>query len=313
MELYEIIRSNYDIEPIIKIEKTKNGSGNTYFIETIGEKYIAKVNERMDFVYVYDKVQNILKQMDFLQSSIIKSNNGEIMTSEGIVLYQVIDGENYTTLSKNQSKNAIKYIREYNKALRLVPFNNEELEIKNHWDKAKSMYFIINDFPNYLNALEIGIENKKNIYDVISILSNNMTKVIEAKKQLIHSDLGADNFIFKKDKVISVIDFTPEYNHELYSLCQFIYWNYLWNAENINIEAIDNYFRLYNFDDNFNTEKELFNLMLLNSALYRLAGPLIDSFNRSIKDYSRFKKRFFILSELLRNYKYSLRMGEMQW
>ncbi|MCQ4923575.1 phosphotransferase [Tissierella carlieri] len=299
MELYEIIENDYSIGSIIEIEKTKHGSGNTYFVETNRKEYIAKINERMDFVHIYDKVQKLLNEMNLLQSCIIKTNCGGVMTSEGVVLYEFIDGDSCTILTKSQSENAIRYIRKYNKALSLIPFKIEELDVKNHWDKARSIDFIINEFSNYLIELEIDTQDKKYIYDAINMLSKNKSRITDKNKQLIHSDLGADNFIFKDDKVISIIDFTPEYNHEVYSLCQFIYWNYLWNTSNINKDDINNYLKIYNFDDDINIEKDAFYLLLLNAALYRIVGPLIDKLNRNNKDYKGLKKRFFILKEVL--------------
>lgn len=299
MELHKIISENYSFKSIIEIKKTKNVSGNTYFIETKQEKYVVKINERIDFVNIYDKVQSILNQMNLLQSRIIKTNEGMLMTSEEIVLYEFIDGNNYNTLSKNQFENAIKYISKYNEALKLVPFKNEEIALKNHWDRARSVEFIIDEFPKYLHELEINYEYKENIYNAISILYKNKGKMSNSNKQLIHSDLGADNFIFKNYEMISIIDFTPEYNHELYSLCQFIYCNYLWDNSNINKDEINNCFNIYNFDGNIDIEIDFFYLLLINAVLYRIVGPLMDMFNKNIKDYSRLKKRFVILSELL--------------
>lgn len=299
MELHKIISENYSFKSIIEIKKTKNGSGNTYFVKTKREKYVAKINERIDFVNIYDKVQSILNQMNLLQSRIIKTNEGMLMTSEEIVLYEFIDGSNYKTLSKNQFENAIRYIRKYNEALKLLPFKNEEIDLKNHWDRARSIDFIINELPKYLRELEIDDEHKENIYAAINILSRNKGKMSDSNKQLIHSDLGADNFIFKGDQIISIIDFTPEHNNELYSICQFIYWNYLWNNSNINKDEINNCFNVYNFDGKIDIETDFFYMLLINAVLYRIVGPLIDMLNKDIKDYNRLKKRFTILSKLL--------------
>lgn len=300
MGLQEIIENNYSLEPIIKIKKTKNGSGNTYFIKTTGEKYIVKINERFDFVHIYDKVETKLNQMNLLQSRIIKTNQDLLMTSEGVVLYEFISGDNYTMLSKVQIENSIKYIRNYNKALSLVSFKNEELIIKNHWDQAKSITFIVNEFPNILSELELEIRDKKNIYDAINILSKNRDCMEMQYKQLIHSDLGADNFIFRNDQIISIIDFTPDYNHELYSLCQFIYWNYLWYNLTINRDEINYFFRVYNHGNDLEIEEDISYLLLMYSALYRIVGPLLDLYNRNIKEYKGLEKRFFILEELIK-------------
>lgn len=299
MNLHMLIKKNYNIDSIKKIEKTKNGSGNTFLVETNSRKYILKINERRDFVKIYDKVEKKLNSFSLLQSRIIKTNKNEIMTTEGVVLYQHIEGENHSILNKIQSKNAIEYINKYNEALKLVPFEKNELCIKNQWDKARLMGYITNEFPILMTKLQLEKKCKKNINDVINILLINKAKLERQNKQLIHSDLGADNFIFQGNKVVSIIDFTPDYNHEVYSLCQFIYWNYLWSSSSINIEVINDYLRLYSSYSCRKSEDNVFYLLLLNSALYRIVGPLANMYDRGNKDYSRLEKRFLILEKLL--------------
>lgn len=297
MKIHQILMNNYNIEPIIKIEKTKNGSGNAFFVETKQEKYIAKINERADFIKIYAKVQHELNKKNILQSQIIRTNKGLILTSEGLALYEFIEGDNHKILTKSQYENAIKYIKSYNKALESVKFDQAELSSKNHWDKAKSLDFMIDEFSDYIINSDLDIENKKNIYDAIKIMSKNKNQLSELKKQLIHADLGADNFIFKSDQIISIIDFTPEYNHELYSLCQFIYWNYFWFNQNINKDEINEYLRLYNLDENI--EINIFYLLLIRAALYRIIGPIMEMLKKDIKTYDSLKKRFKILDNLI--------------
>jgi Ser/Thr protein kinase RdoA (MazF antagonist) len=300
-KLHEIIEKNYNIGAIAKIEKTTNGSGNTYMIETNVGKYIAKVNERIDFVSIYNKVERALNSLGFIQSCIIKTTKNKIMASEGVVLYEYINGENHLVLSEAQSNNAIKYMKEYNKALKMVPFNKEEISVINYWDKARSLDFIIRELPTLTNKSQLEEIDRKNICETINILTNNKLALEKQGKQLIHSDLGADNFIFQGNEVISIIDFTPDNNHELYSLCQFIYWNYLWSANDFDIRKVNNYLSIYNSDGALDNEDKGFYLLLLNTALYRITGPLIDKHERGISDYSSLKKRFFILDKLLKN------------
>lgn len=238
--------------------------------------------------------------MGILQSRVVKTNNNSIMASEGTVLYEYIDGDIKSSLNEKQTENAIKYIKKYNKALSLIPFKNEDLTIRNHWDKAKSLDFLIDELPDYLLKLELEMQDKRNICDALEILSENRAKIEQLNRQMIHSDLGPDNFIFKGDEIISIIDFTPEFNNEAYSLCQFIYWNYLWSTTNIDKSRINNYLMLYNEDSDVNIDNDIFYILLLNAALYRIVGPLLDMFNRNVNDYSGLKKRFYILAELIK-------------
>jgi Ser/Thr protein kinase RdoA (MazF antagonist) len=303
MEIIDIIQNNYSVGLVIQIRKTEHGSGNTFLVETKLAKYIAKTNERIDFLRIYDQVQDILNQQNLLQSKLIRTNQGFLATPEGLALYEYISGDTYQVLSKSQCENALKYIRRYNEALKAVPFSENCLDNKNHWDQAKSIDFIIDQFPGYLSSLNVEVEAKQNIAAAIEILSENKTKITTLQRQLIHSDLGSDNFIFQGDQVISIIDFTPEYSPEIYSLCQFIYWNYLWVNRNNDQAEINRYLKIYNLNAQQYMEMELFSLLMIKAALYRIIGPLIDLIHQDIKDYHQLQKRFCVLSELLKPFK----------
>ncbi len=302
MSLKETLVKNYNIGPIIEIKRTENGSGNTYFIECEQGKYIAKTNERIDFVNIYHKVQHELNENHILQSKIIRTNDDMVMTKEGLVLYEFLEGDNLKELNEKQLINAIKHMKKYNEALRKVPCTEDEIEFKNHWDSARSIDFMINEFPSSLAEASIDIKNKQNVYKAIEILSTNKEKITQQENQLIHVDLGPDNFMFKDNQVVSIIDFTPEYNHELYSLSQFIYWNYLWDNQHIHKEQINNYLRIYDINYNQKDDMETFYLLLIRAALYRIIGPVMEMVKRNAEDYTRLKKRFRILGELLKNF-----------
>jgi Ser/Thr protein kinase RdoA (MazF antagonist) len=297
MELIDVIVKNYDLDTITKVSKMELGSGNTFLIETGQNKYIVKTNERVDFINIYDRVQNELNLRNLVQSKIIRTNKNKVVTSEKVVLYEFIEGNCYSTLNDCQISNAIKYIKNYNAVLSTVPFSEYSLKSKNHWDKAKSVDFIISEFPKYLPQIHMDDEDKESIYDAIIILQRNKEKMAMQQKQLIHSDLGADNFVFRGDEVISIIDFTPEYNHEVYSLCQFIYWNYLWCNQNINKHEITGFLRTYSVQEA--EDIEFFYLLLIKAILFRTIGPLLDLLNKKIKDLDGIKKRFMILNKLL--------------
>ncbi|MDF2935492.1 MAG: hypothetical protein K0Q90_865 [Paenibacillaceae bacterium] len=91
-----------------------------------------------------------------------------------------------------------------------------------------------------------------------------------APKQLVHGDLGSDNFLFQGDTVCSVIDFTPEIASELYGLCQFLYWNVLWQEESAS--------SLYAWGKRYSEQpdEELFNCFMLQASLFRVTGPLLN-------------------------------------
>jgi Ser/Thr protein kinase RdoA (MazF antagonist) len=270
--LKEIITQNYEIEPIINIEKTSNDNGKTFYINSENKKYVIKLNDRPDFVQLYEKIESVLTGLGYIQSKIVKTNKNELLTAESAVLYTFLHGESHKKLNISQTANAIKYIKHFNSALLNVPFDPQEIKELNIWDKAKSLDFLINHFEYKHLSLEdsyILLLNK-----AIKILSDNMSLLSKIPKQLIHSDLGPDNFLFQNDNVYSIIDFTPEYENEIYSLCQFCYWNYHW----ISIESeqlINDCLKIYYQRNASEIEKEIFNIFMVKAALFRIAGVIM--------------------------------------
>ena len=291
ISIAENILKNYDIKPIIKIEKTQKGSGNTYYIETAKEKYVAKLNERRDFVFLYHKIVATLTKLNHVLSKIIRTKTGDLMTSEALVLYSFLSGETHDTLTTSQTGSALRYIKRFNSDLMNVPFTPSEIMEFNDWDKAKSLDFLVNHFR--YNHFPLNEYNISLITKAIQILKENLTIFSGLPKQLIHSDLGADNFIFINDGTCSIIDFTPEYEHEIYSLCQFCYWNFYWLLQK-NEKLIDDWLEFYYQRQLSKSEKELFNFYMVKAALSRIAGPLIAG-------KINLDKRFAILERVIAN------------
>ncbi len=297
-EITKIVQANYPIGYIYDITKTKYGSGNTYIISSSKGKFLAKKNERADFVRIYNRVQNVLSNAGFNMSVIIHTKADCLYSSDDLVLYEFIEGATIDKLSYNQMKNAIKYMNSFNKTLSKIPFAEDEIECKNHWDKAKSLDFILNDFEEcYLN--NSNFLDKEIIQSAISALRNHSSSITELGRQLIHSDLGADNFLFKADEVYAVIDFTPEYGNELYSLAQFTYWTVLWQDCTVSRETIEQNIVIQYIDEN---EKniDIFFLLLLKAALYRFIAPFIDIRVNSNSDYTKLEKRTKIIDAVKR-------------
>lgn len=289
MELLAVLTENYTIGKIDCIEPTEYGSGNSFFVFTAGPKYVAKLNERPDFISIYDKVQHRLNPIGLRQSRIIRTKDDQISTSDGVVLYEFINGSSHKNLTETQVRNALKYLRQYNLQLENVPFNPGELLRLNHWDKARSLDFLTGELPAIIKSASIEADAKSTMLNASRLLAGNK-ELLLVNRQLVHADLGPDNFLFAEDEVSAIIDFTPDYQHELYSLAQFIYWNCLWPGKGLdNQEILDIY-----FDGNVDElNKSILNLTLVQASLFRVIGPLLDQSDRQIE------KRLLILKTVL--------------
>lgn len=302
MELKSILENNYRLGSIKSIMKTEKGSGDTYLVKTVNQKYIAKVNVRQDFINIYNDVQKLLRQIGFVVSGIMPTADGDICTKCGLVLYEFLDGQSYSNLTYIQMKNALDYLRDYNKALVGVSSTPENILMLNHWDQARSLAFIVEEFPAILSTVQLSDDGNAVIQKAVNILSVNRSFLHHQTEQLIHADLGPDNIMFTDNDVLSIIDFTPEYNHHLYSIAQFVYWNIFWHGSKITHMELNEVLSIYLARSASSFEIKLFSILLVRSAIFRIAGPLLDKLHNGVTNYNSLKKRLHILRKTIELY-----------
>lgn len=273
MDLKNYIETHFNLN-VITVNSTANGSGNTYDVITRTGRYIVKLGERSDFLSVYRKVQPFLDKAGLVQSRIAYSD-------EKLILYEWLNGETPKELTPTRVERAILYMKRYFEVLKNIPLNEIKIRKTNTWDDAKSLSFLLKEFPKTVHyqkypSIVAGIERLSKVQELLEMLP----------KQLVHSDLGADNFLFIGDEVNAIIDFTPEIAPDLYGLCQFLYWNVLWKENNLS--SLHRWANLYsNYID-----YEVFDLLMIQAALYRVVGPLLNG-------YANLDKRLMLLDSLL--------------
>lgn len=245
-------------EKVLNIIPTESGSGATSFVQTQTGCYIAKAGERQDFLDLYEKVLPLLESAGLKQSHIVAR-------SERIVLYEWIAGDTCKVFSEVQTIQAIKYIKKYFEALRSFPINDIKLKRQNAWDDAQSLEFLLDKLP------DTGIFSvSPSIAEATARLSKIRDLITKLPKQLIHGDLGADNFLMRGNMVTSIIDFTPQIAPEMYGLCQFLYWNVLWHEESA--ASLHTWAKVYSEE----VDKVTFDCCMLQAALFRVVGPLLN-------------------------------------
>ncbi|QOR34380.1 phosphotransferase [Clostridium sp. 'deep sea'] len=297
----KILKDEYNVQNITSITKPNTGSGNTLLIATVSGKYVLKKNERDDYVAVYNKAQKHLTKKGFRQSKIVLTKDKKLKTANNYVLYEMIAGQTITDFNNKQLKNALQYLKHYNIALKSLDFCESEIKQVNNWDLAKSLNYMLNIFRKELNFYLNKQETQDILISALDYLAFHKQLLANSQKQLIHSDLGIDNFLFNEDEVVSIIDFTPEYEHEYYSLCQFYYWNFLYKENDYNHDSVNKVLFLYLNSQIKNQNKLLFNVLLLKACLFRVIGPLLNSKNE--EPSAGLNKRIKLIDKVLQKIK----------
>lgn len=294
MNLTDIIQ-NYELGQVIHVEQALLGSGSTYFIQTPGKKYVAKTGQRQDFLKIYQKVQAHLNAKNILQGRLVRTRDNQLQTADGLAVYEYISGDCWKTLTAAQTDRAINYMYIYNQALKEVAFSETELETRNNWDRARSLEFLGRELPQLLTQA-VPARLRQTVLSAARVILGKH-QLLSASRQLIHGDPGPDNFLFHGDEVRCMLDFTPDYQHELYSLCQFVYWNNLWTARAIPGDLNRCLCQYYPEREGLDYI-DLFSVLLLQAALYRVTGPLLDILEAGHENWAGLEKRVCILEEV---------------
>lgn len=274
MDIKDYIEKHFGLT-VIKIIPTAKGSGRTFNVTTNNGNYIAKSSVRSDYLTIHQKAQPILEKAGFKQDRVI-------FHDELLTLYEWLDGDGSGALTPERMRNAILYTKRYFDALKTLPVDEIEIKRMNAWDDAKSLGFLLDEFPNCAEYATAPC-----IHAAIKRLSAHRELLDKLPKQLIHGDLGADNFLFIDDEVNAIIDFTPETAPDLYGICQFLYWNVLWQEGNSS--SLHQWARVYSDRIEF----ELFDILMIQAALFRVVGPLLNG-------YVNLDKRMMLLECLLK-------------
>jgi hypothetical protein len=122
------------------------------------------------------------------------------------------------------------------------------------------------------------------------LLADSLDLLNHLPKQLIHSDLGPGNIIFAGGEVKSIIDFTPAYEHEFYSVAQFLYWTCLWDFER------DRSYRRIKFA--LDAGKDVLFAYLVKACMFRFLGPALNMQRSGTFEPARLARRLSALDHL---------------
>lgn len=300
MQIAERLTELYQLGPIVSIRDVTS-SQPCYLVDTAAaQQYIYKLTGRADFLAIDQRVQLCLIEQGLPQSRLIPDRQGRLMADDGYSLLTYLPGETPNQLSEHQLVQAAGYLRRYNHALRAVPFQPTDIETVNLWDEVKPLPFLLAEAPR------IGLRCP--LPEGASDLLNRVTAVLRAEaplldaapKQLIHSDVGPGNLVYQGDEVVGLIDFTPEYAPELYSLAHLLYWVCLFPSGAPRVDlfrlASSRYLSSKQPEDN---ATKLLLACLAQACLFRLLGPLLHELAAGEVNQRRLSRRLAALQSYL--------------
>lgn len=298
MSIEEILKNEYDLRKIWEL-RDMSASSPCYQVATSEASYMLKQVDRSDFLKIYHKAQKVLTENGLIQGRLIPTRENKLMSSAGYSLTEYVLGEAIETYNDKQFYAIVSYLRKYHQILRQVPFEETEIEEKNAWDKVKSVVFLCDQVDEIVKQFELEEKQRFLLRSAQKVLSDYMDDFNRNPKQLIHSDVGPGNVVFCGNKIQTIIDFTPEYENELYALSQFLYWTYLWEfSGTASLDRIRSTLKIYLNGEVTEEFSEGLFPYLVKACMVRLMGPMLNDAQTGVFRSSKIRKRMRALETL---------------
>lgn len=301
MDALETVTSSFDVDTILGVSVLPGGSADCYLVCTVSGSYVLKQTGRADFLQVINRMAQTMNEQGYRQARVIRTKSGCLLTAEGYALLEFIPGEVPDTLSDAQSGAVLQYLGGFNRALSTVAVASNELQNGSVWDKAKSLDFLCQELASSEGLKALDAAGASLLLRANAALCQQAARLERVPKQLVHSDLGPGNIVFQGPDVYSIIDFTPEYEHPLYSLAQFLYWTRFHPQGNTTSAGLRSALTIYYHGDEklAGQDLNLLLLYLLKASLFRVVGPLLQMQEAGTVNPQRLHKRLAVLRTVL--------------
>jgi homoserine kinase type II len=229
-QIQQIINA-YDLGKLVSYKPTVYGLANdNCIVKTDRGKYIFRCfNE-------HRRVEEVLYEIDLLNYLVkkkfpykvplpLKTQNGSSILADKYLVYAFIQGVNKTQFSTAQVKELAKMVAVYHKTI--LAFKSK---YKKDWGNAFATIWQRRDLADWgSKATGKTIRGRLLLKNVDYF--NNLLDYIDAKyrnvklpRYSIHNDLNHGNFIFRKDKLIGLIDFDNcNLDYLVKDIAQFLY------------------------------------------------------------------------------------------
>ncbi len=304
IEVAGVVAEEFGLGGYIRHDPIDGNRRDIVSLTTDRGKYVLKPAGNPAALQLYSDVERRLNATGVRQAQLFRKSNGSLTSSHGYAVYEWMEGVPSTRLTIGQLESTMAYLAEYNTALAEIPIPASMIALDDPWKQAASPKFIINELPSRFGSLDLNAVTRDTAEQCIEFLSSNRQVLDDLSMQLIHSDIGPGNILFVGDEVISIIDFTPQSAPELYSLCQFFYWQFLWfNGFKLDVDRVCLSLKLYGAErPELVVDESIVRVLFVLAAGFRLFGPLL-AMAEGLSSYSQdaIEQRANLLSRILKD------------
>ena len=276
-EVARTVAEEFDIGRLILCEPIGAASRRVGSLTTSRGNYVLKPAKSPEAFQFYADVETLLNSKGVRQARVFSKPDGTLISRHGFALYEMMEGSNSISLNAAQIESTMAYMANYNAALAGIPVPSHLTSSDDPWNRAVSPIFLVEDLLGRIDTLGMSSSTRRTAERCVHFLSSEIQTFHDLSSQLVHSDIGPGNILYNGDDIVSVIDFSPHAAPELYSLCGFFYWQFLWfNEFDLDIDAVRFSLDLYAANrPAFSANAKALRFLMVMAAAFRLFGPIM--------------------------------------
>jgi Ser/Thr protein kinase RdoA (MazF antagonist) len=265
------VLAEYDVGELQHAEPLMYGNPAARKVTTSRGVYLLKPVYRRGDVELQAQVARLLTARGIQQQAVLPTATGQFVCSTGYALLAWVAGSVLTDPTPAQVAAAMRHVGDYHVALGEagVGYQPDETSL---WVRVADTEFLVDRLPGLLEHHELADADTG---FAIRYLDRSRADLAALPRQLVHGDIGPDNFVMNGDTVVSLIDFTPHWDSLLFAASTALYWFHVHGSASVaRQQLVASLAAIGGRRPWTPAELALWEAGLIREALRRLATPL---------------------------------------
>jgi Ser/Thr protein kinase RdoA (MazF antagonist) len=277
--------ADYSVGEVIVAGPLAAGSDRARQVVTAGGSYVLKPAYRMADVELYAQVAAQLTARGIRQPRVEPTRSGGHVTSSGYFLQELLPGVSPSRPTPAQTAAAMRHVAAYHLALGELALGYEP-DHGSIWVRVTDPGFLLAELPGLLASHGLadpaslpasppGSPPGSPVDAALDYLRRSRPGLAALPRQLVHGDIGPDNFLMAGDDVVALIDFTPHWQPVLFAAATALYWFHVYGQPHVSAGQLRaSMATMAELRPWTEAELALWPASLVLEALRRLATPL---------------------------------------
>lgn len=263
--------AEYDIGQLLTVQPLPSGNPAACKITTSRGVFLLKPVYRQGDLELQAQVAPLLTARGIRQPEVLPTATGQLACSAGYALLEWLPGSALTEPTPAQAAAAMRHVADYHLALGEIGLSYRP-DATSLWVRVTDPGFLVDILPDLLARCGLADEDTDL---AIRYLGQSRLGLEALPSQLVHGDIGPDNFLMDGDAVVSLIDFTPHWDSVLFAASTALYWFHVYGSPSVTRDQLTASLAAMGERRPWSAaELALWEAALVREALRRLATPL---------------------------------------